>query len=213
MWRQCVPHLVHRNRRRQHTGALLIPAESLWIYRPSDMSRHVRAGLFLSSKLPLHVWGFGSQSSLGPPDSLSRRHLERFSRVPQLTPESRYILCNGPPLSFLKITPSHGDLDPYLIRGSLVHPSQHPARHNDQFSRFCTARGRDRQTDRPTDHATPSVAIGRIFYAEGPRNVSRNVDKCCTTVYEQCHWKRLAISEWRWGSLKVIGTGAIRDVY
>ena len=29
-----------------------------------------------------------------------------------------------------------------------------------EFSRFCRAHGRDRRTNRPTDHATPSVAIG-----------------------------------------------------
>jgi len=33
----------------------------------------------------------------------------------------------------------------------------------DWFVRFCRAHNRDRQTDPPTDHATPSVIIGRIY--------------------------------------------------
>jgi len=42
--------------------------------------------------------------------------------------------------------------------GSLGPPDSAPKRHIDQFNRFCTAHGRDQQTHRQTDHATPSVA-------------------------------------------------------
>ena len=40
-----------------------------------------------------------------------------------------------------------------------------PKRHLDRFSRFCRAHGRYRQTDRPTDDGTRSVAIGRVELA------------------------------------------------
>ena len=46
-----------------------------------------------------------------------------------------------------------------------VHPTPHPKRHLDRFSRFCSRLTimADRQTDRQTDHAIPSVVIGRIY--------------------------------------------------
>jgi len=44
-----------------------------------------------------------------------------------------------------------------IIHTWFTHPSQHPEQHHDRFSRFCMAHGRDRQTDRHTDHASPSV--------------------------------------------------------
>jgi len=37
-----------------------------------------------------------------------------------------------------------------------------PKCHLDRFSHFCRAHDRDRQTDRQTTYATPSVTIGRI---------------------------------------------------
>ena len=51
--------------------------------------------------------------------------------------------------------PFHGDLDPNLINDSLGPPSPHL----DRFSRFCRAH----YYDRPTDHATRSITIGRIY--------------------------------------------------
>ena len=43
----------------------------------------------------------------------------------------------------------------------LAHPNQHPKRHFDRFSRFCTAHDRDRPTDRQT--TTRPVITGRIY--------------------------------------------------
>jgi len=61
--------------------------------------------------------------------------------------------------------PSRGNLDSgrliYMV--PLAHPSSHPKRHLDRFSRFCRAHGRYRQTDRKTDHVSPPVIIGRIY--------------------------------------------------
>ena len=54
---------------------------------------------------------------------------------------------------------------PNLIHGSLGLPSPHPKRRLDRFSRFAGLIGlanRDKETGIQTDHATPSIAIGRI---------------------------------------------------
>jgi len=55
-----------------------------------------------------------------------------------------------------------GDLEPHLIHGSLGPPSQPPKQHPNQFSNFCRDNNRDKQIHKNTDHANPSVAIGRI---------------------------------------------------
>jgi len=61
----------------------------------------------------------------------------------------------------------HGVSGLHLIHGSLSQPDPQPKRHLDRFSRFCTAhdgdRPTERQTDRPTDHSSPSVTIDRIY--------------------------------------------------
>jgi len=44
-----------------------------------------------------------------------------------------------------------------------AHPRPQPKRHLVRFSRFCRAHHCHRQTDRQTDHATPSLTIGRIY--------------------------------------------------
>ena len=48
---------------------------------------------------------------------------------------------------------------------SWTQASYTPKRHLDPITRFCRARKRDQQTDTDTqaDHATPTVAIGRIY--------------------------------------------------
>ena len=52
-------------------------------------------------------------------------------------------------------------LDLHLIHSSLGLSESTPKRHR-SVQPFCRAHGCYRQTDRQTDHATPSVAIGRI---------------------------------------------------
>jgi len=44
-----------------------------------------------------------------------------------------------------------------------AHPSPKPKWHLDRFSRFCIVHHCDRSTDRPTNHATQSVTIVRIY--------------------------------------------------
>ena len=50
-----------------------------------------------------------------------------------------------------------------VVHVSWAEPNPHTERHLDRFSRFFMSRDRDRPTDRQTDHATPSVTIGRIY--------------------------------------------------
>ena len=52
---------------------------------------------------------------------------------------------------------------PHLIHASLAHPSPQHKRHLDRFSRLPVFAGLTTVTDRPTDHATWSVTIGRIY--------------------------------------------------
>jgi len=58
-----------------------------------------------------------------------------------------------------QIAPSHEDMGPHLTHSSLGPPESTTKRHLNRFSRFCRAHNRDR----PTDHVTPSVTIGRIY--------------------------------------------------
>jgi len=72
--------------------------------------------------------------------------------------ESRYFKMAA--LSPSKLPVHMWDVDRIEYMVCWVHPQ--PKRHIDRFSRFCRADDRVRQTDRPTDHANPSVTIGRI---------------------------------------------------
>ena len=88
-----------------------------------------------------------------------------------------------------------GALDPHRIHGSLVPPESPPngISRLDQFIRVFTAHECDQQTHTGRDHATPSVAIDRIYamHAMRPKNKERNIavantvhpDHCC----EICH--------------------------
>jgi len=63
-----------------------------------------------------------------------------------------------------KLPHACGESRPYLTYGSLGPRKISPNPHLDRFIGFCRAHERDRHTDteRYADHATPSVAIGRI---------------------------------------------------
>jgi len=59
-----------------------------------------------------------------------------------------------------------GDLNPHLIHGSLGPPessTQMASRSLQLFLRGSLVWQTDRQTDQPSDHATRSVTIGRIY--------------------------------------------------
>jgi len=92
-------------------------------------------------------------------------HLSPFPRAifAQLTTESPYALewATYAPLkivhSVVRIWASIKHLVPW------AHPSPIPKRHVDSFSCFCRAHDCDRQTNRQTDYATPSVTIGCTY--------------------------------------------------
>jgi len=63
---------------------------------------------------------------------------------------------------FPKIVPSHGDLDPHLIRGSLG-PTRVLNYPNGISVGSAVLAGLTDVTDRPTDHATWLVTIDRIY--------------------------------------------------
>jgi len=48
------------------------------------------------------------------------------------------MLCNGPYTPLQVPLPVGTSASPYLTHGSWVHATQHPKRHLDRFSRFCT---------------------------------------------------------------------------
>jgi len=95
-------------------------------------------------------------------ESHPKRHIDRFS--------CSYIAHDRESLYFTMGAPSFPQncpfalllLDPIQHVVPLAHPSPQPKGYLDRFSRFCRVQGRDRQTD----HATPSVAIGRIFVVQ-----------------------------------------------
>jgi len=133
------------------------------LYNAFQSARHPKVPLPVEASTPL-----GHTCSLHPPDSASQivpRSVQPFlhssrQRIP--------ILYNGPPRPTpLKIAPSYGRSGPHLIRGSLGLPESTTQTASRSVQPFCRAHDcdipTDRQTCRPTDHATRSVTIGRIY--------------------------------------------------
>jgi len=102
------------------------------------------------------IWGGPHliHASLGPPKSITQTASWSVQLFLYTWPYSVPIFYNETPFP-LKIAPSHGDLNPNLIHGSLVPPKWHLNR----FSHFSRAH----ECDRPTDHAARSVTIGRYI--------------------------------------------------
>jgi len=101
-------------------------------------------------------------ASLGPPESKSQTASRSVQPFLHSSQQKVAILCNRP-LSPFKLPLLMGDLDPHLMLGSLVNTNPQAKRHLDRFSRFCRYHCCNRQTDRPTNHATRSVTIGPIY--------------------------------------------------
>jgi len=100
--------------------------------------------------------------SLIHPSPYFKRHPDRFSRFLHSSRQSPYLQRAATPQK--KIATSHGGFEPHLIHGSSSPPRVHNANGKSIRSAvFCRAHDRDRPTDRQTDHATPSVTIGRIY--------------------------------------------------
>jgi len=74
----------------------------------------------------------------------------------------RSVIYNGPPLFPQNCPCVWGNLEPRLILLSLAHTTQHPKRHLDRFSRFCTAHDRDGPTDGQTRYSVCNI-VDRIY--------------------------------------------------
>ena len=51
-----------------------------------------------------------------------------------------------------------------------ANPTPQPKLYRDRFNGFCRTHYRDRPTDGHTDHATPSITVGRIYVRSTARH-------------------------------------------
>jgi len=94
-------------------------------------------------------------SILGQSEPTTKRSSPSVKPFLHRWPQHVPILYTGTPwLPPLKVAPFHGDvhLHPHIV--PWAHPSPHPKRHLDGFSRFCRNRHCDRPTVRQTDRQT-----------------------------------------------------------
>jgi len=117
-------------------------------FAASDRGRHLH-----SAGRPSR-WALAHISSLIIFRYLVRNRTRVLFFVIQLTP-NKWSKCTAQSYS-----PGGANVHPNLIHTSLAHPSPHPKRHLDRFNRFAWL---TIVTVRPTDNATPSVAIDRIY--------------------------------------------------
>jgi len=147
------------------TVSALLPAKSLCVDRLPAMSGHILGRPLLPPQncpLRVGIWTpISYMFSRANPSLHPKMHLNRLGLFAQLTAGGPYTLqwaAQFPP----QYCPfAWSDLDSYLIMIPLANSSPHPKRHLDRFSRFCRVHGRDRQTDRPTEHVTPSATKSR----------------------------------------------------
>ena len=91
-----------------------------------------------------------------------KRHLDRFGVFSTAHGSGSPILYNiGRPFSPQNCLFVWGIWTPSNTWFPWAHRSSHPKCHLDRFSRFCTAHGRVKATDRPTDRARYSVCSNR----------------------------------------------------
>jgi len=96
------------------------------------------------------------------PCSHHKRNLDRFGVFSTAHGSGSPILYNiGRPFSPQNCLFVWGIWTPSNTWFPWAHRSSHPKCHLDRFSRFCTAHGRVRATDRPTDRARYSVCSNR----------------------------------------------------
>ena len=158
--RQCAPHLVHQIG--IHTVPVMILLNRVeYIDRRTHPAGMSWTGQFFALKIASASTSntqFPSWTHQTPHPKL---HLDRSSNL-QFLHNSRQrvtILYNGRPFSPQNLPLRVGDLDPVSSMVPCAHPSSYPEQHLDRFSSFA---GITIATGRQTDHATPSVAIGRI---------------------------------------------------
>jgi len=120
---------------------------------------------------PWGVWTHLTHDSLGHPSSHPKRHLDRFSRFCTDDADCPYTLQWDAPLP-LKIAPFYGGSGPpsntWFLRPTRVFNPNGISIASAVFAGLTSV------TDRPTDHATRSETIGRIYVrstAMWPNNI------------------------------------------
>ena len=115
-----------------------------------------------------HLW----HGSLGTPESklqtVSQSVQPFFAQLAAESPSPYILQWAAPSPSPSKLPLRMGGYGPHLLYGvAWVHLNPHPNRLLDRFRRFAgltiLSVCHDRSTDRPIDHASQSVAIGRIY--------------------------------------------------
>ena len=155
----------------------------------------------VSSGMPGHVlspnncsfgWGILAPSNtcfLGPPKSITQTASRSFSRLLHRSRQSVPILYNWPPFPF-KITPFHGECWPpsntWFFGLTRVFNPHANSIGSAVFARLTSV------TDRPTDHATQSVTIGRICCVRStamrPNNNIVLNNELFVVHYTRCLW-------------------------
>jgi len=91
------------------------------------------------------------------------------------------------PLLPLKIAPSHGESAPlsntWFLGSTEVHNSNDISISSAIFAGLTIVT--DRPTDGTTDHATPSVTIGRIYVHSTAMQPTNNNDLVCSAQYKK----------------------------
>jgi len=135
------------------------------------MARYCFAGCHLSSVVlcnaaggradrPSGAWAVGRLTLHGGPVVLRRVRATHCWFLQRTTQQWLTIIIFNVPDNLALLL---GDVDPIYYMVPCAHPSLPSNQHLDRFSLFCRVHERDQQTHRHTDHATPSVAIGRIW--------------------------------------------------
>jgi len=81
--------------------------------------------------------------------------------------------------------------DPHKCRFSRCTRIPQRKRHLDRFRRFGTARSRDQQTHRQTDHAT-CVTIGRILFCAQGTKACRELQYNTIEVFKNCNTLKMS---------------------
>jgi len=147
--RECASHHLHPNRHLHCTGSA-----------PEHVRSSSGPAPFRLKILPLHVWESGPTSGSMGLESTSQTASRSVQPFLHSSPDTVPIPYNGLALFSLKIAPCIGASGPPFKHGSLGPAPESLSRNSITIDPATT--GIMVVTDRPTDHAAPSVAIGRI---------------------------------------------------
>jgi len=135
--------------------------------RPQSQLWQITSQNWLSWQYPsAHLDSHLTHDSLGPSKPKTQTASRSVQPFLHSSPQSVPILHNGTPLSPSKLPLPMGIWTPSNTYGSLGPPeskTQTASRSVQPFLQGSIVRQTDRQTARPTDHATRSVTVGYIY--------------------------------------------------